>query len=1155
MMPNGSRSKKEWLYLCLSTHLVRVTAAMFVAMLASSTVQSQSPDVPKEESPGTLVSNDPAKNEPQGRQGGANSVTVIAKNRKISDVIHDIVSQAKLQALYDKYNVLFDRRITVRVTKAEVMDAFATVLEGTGLVAKLTSDGETVMIRQQAAPFVAERISQAVGNVSGKVIDSITRKGIGGATVAIAGTKLTGITTADGQFTIRNVPLGNHTITVKCFGYKSTSSSTSVTTDVSKPLSIMLASMPTALTEVVTTATGTQERVKVGNDIAKINVPEVLKNAPVTTMSELLSNRVPGLIVQKTSGAAGAPSVIRIRGVSSVSLNNDPMIIVDGVVIYSTVSEAQDGSIVPGGLAPSPLDAIDPNSVETIEVMRGPSAAALYGTDAANGIIVVTTKRGQAGPARWRMSTQQGTSSLPGSYPLFYRLWGRDITGKAIPCVSEFNFGIGDFCMMRDSMQSWQVLNDSRTTLFGRGSTQNYSVGIEGGTSAMRYAFTVSTGNVLGYEQMPRAEFQRLEQITGNSLPFWQRRPNGATTESGSSRITVQLNADADVTLTSNIGRQVVRTTPLVEAINRYFLSPDPSDSLITLQRVPGFRDKGEARRVNSLLALNGNWRPYDLMSASGSLGWDRTNRNDDALIRRGDCPTCIGSGNPSPRYWDDLGHYRVNKTASDVISANVRGSLQLLRWWVISGPSTIGFNYKQNTGDGVDIDAKHLAVGGVSFVGADSIRVTGSITDARVAGFYVDQRLTLFNRYYTGFGFRFDRGSGIGSNASAPAYPKLDFSIPLLTNDNGRYGINALRIRTAFGHSGRQPGIEYRLRTFQPQYGVRGGYLGLGTLDSALDIKTIGNTKLRPERSVEWEGGMELSAWNDRVNMTLTGYRKFTHDMIISVDLPLSVYGGGLQQQKNIGNVVNRGVNGSLSARVLETKDIVWSLTGSVYANRNRLVSFSKEMKSSGISALASGASTRGIANVEGYPLNGYWSRPLLAYADADQDGFLSPNEIRVSDSAVFLGSTDPTFDGMLATSLGLFRGRVNLQTTFNIRNGMVQANSAWLGNGLGTARFSKILNDTTVSPISYARVLDGSAFINRTSSVRWDEFSISIVAPERLARFFRGRYLAIALQGQNLRLWTNYSGKDPNVGGGGVDNGQLPPPRTWMLRVDLNR
>ncbi len=1145
----GTKQQNYGTYLIRSRYpFVRVCSGVLLMMATgtiSAVAQGTRVDPPQVSLPLARL---PVQQEKQVQ----NSVNLVLRDSTVGFVVRAIAQRTKGTVVCDIDNPLFSKRISVRIANASIMEAYAIALKGTGLSAEAAPDGRTIMVFPTTERGT-QRSHQKTGNITGRITDSVTKEGIPGVTVGVVGTKISAVTRERGIFSISGISVGIHQLQIKRLGYRSETIDVTVDSSKGTPVLVVLKPAGTTLSEVVTTATGLQERIKVGNDIAKINVQEVLKNAPVTNMSELLTSRVPGVIVQKTSGAAGAPSVIRIRGTSSLMLNNDPIVIVDGIRIYSTVSDPQDGSIIPGGLAPSALDGIDLNSVETVEVLRGPSAAALYGTDAANGIIVVTTRRGQSGPTRWRVSMQQGTSSLPGGYPVLYRLWGRNAEGRPRRCMMI----AANPCEQYDSLISFQILNDKQTTLFGRGHQQEYSVTVDGGAPTIQYSFTLGTRSDLGYEKLPNSEVDRLTRLTGNAIPDWQRRPNSYGVQHGNSTVTIRLSPDADLMLNSTIARQVTRTTPLVNAISRYFDAPDPTDSLVTLYKVPHYRQRGEASRVVSRLGLTSQWRPISNTNFSSTAGWERTTRDDRSLLRRGDCPTCSVGSLLSHSPQNDSGAYQSMRGTGDVISLDTKASIRLLDWWKLSGPTTIGLQYQQSRGASIGVNAVALPTGGTSFVGAEEITTTGQTDDRRVAGMFIDQRLSIFNKIHTGFAVRMDKGSGLGVATGAPKFPKLDFSIPIVTNENEWRQISMLRLRVAYGHAGVQPGITSRLRTFKPILTASNNSI------PGLDISTLGNTKLRPERSVEFEGGMDLGLWSDRIELNISGYRKATHDLLISVLVPPSV-AGGMEQQKNIGDVLNTGMNAQIVGTVLETPALQWRIYANSATNQNRLVRFSQEMQGSSSSSVSiQGGTIGGRLNVVGYPLNGTWVRPLISFYDVNGDGVLAMDELRFSDSVAYLGSGSPKFDGSFGTSVSLLNGRVTVNTAFNYQVGNVQTNSNMLrglvSDGSGTGGHLRIINDTLSSMNDRASILSGNAFMKSVSSLRWQNLSISTRVPQRFSRLLKSGNMVVALQGSNLRLWSSYSGKDPNVRQQGteeiVDNGQLPPSRMWVLRIDLGR
>ena len=227
-----------------------------------------------------------------------------------------------------------------------------------------------------------------------------------------------------GRFTLKAVPLGKQVLSARLFGYHPIDRTVTVVDSIRSMVNIVMVPVPTVLSGVVTTATGLQRKIEVGNDITSINVDSIRQVAPITSVTDLLETRVPGLTVLHSSGVPGDPSRLRLRGVGSPTLNNDPIVVIDGIRVYASQSDTRNNNLAPaltggsgavhGYAAPSPLDQIDPSSIETIEVFKGPSASALYGSDAANGVIIITTKSGRAGPVHWSSNLGQGVNWLPG---------------------------------------------------------------------------------------------------------------------------------------------------------------------------------------------------------------------------------------------------------------------------------------------------------------------------------------------------------------------------------------------------------------------------------------------------------------------------------------------------------------------------------------------------------------------------------------------------------------------------------------------------------------------------------------------------------------------------------------------------------------------
>ena len=347
-------------------------------------------------------------------------------------------------------------------------------------------------------------LADSSGVVAGRVTDSTSGQGLVGATVKVQGSSLSSITSDSGRFTLTGVPLGKQVLTVRLFGFKPATHVVMVADSGRTPVHITLVPVATVLSGVVTTASGLQRKIEVGNDITTLNVDSIRQVAPITSVTDLLETRVPGLTVMHTSGVPGDPSRLRLRGAGSASLNNDPILIVDGIRAYAAQSDGRNDNLANKNFAaPSPLDQIDPSSIETIEVFKGPSASALYGSDAAAGVIVITTKHGRAGPTHWDLILGQGLNYLPGTYPLNYYRFG----------VGYGVCGWTNYTCHTDSVVAFQALTNPQYTLFSQGRDQTENLTISGGVPTLTYSLRWKFRGELRLSQPPGDRATAIQQV------------------------------------------------------------------------------------------------------------------------------------------------------------------------------------------------------------------------------------------------------------------------------------------------------------------------------------------------------------------------------------------------------------------------------------------------------------------------------------------------------------------------------------------------------------------------------------------------------------------------------------------------------------------
>src|SRR3989442_11620842 len=377
------------------------------------------------------------------------------------------------------------------------------------------------------------------GTITGQVTDQSNGQPLVGARVTVVGTSLVTTSRAEGRYQIANVPAGQVTVRATLIGYAAASRSTTVAPGETATADLMLVLSPYSLDEVVVTATGEQAKKQIGNVINTIRADTLVMTRPIDNMNDLINAKAPG--VQSLAGnLTGAGARVRIRGTNSLSLNNEPLYIIDGVPMTSGNRPDAASTIGIGGTNPSRVDDINPEEIETIDVIKGPSAAALYGTAASTGVIIINTRRGEPGPARWNVYAEQGFIKDYNDYPTAYRAWRTTPTASTpsngVQCL--LTQGAAGTCS-QDSVTSFNLFQDPAASPNATGYRNRYGVQVSGGTDVSRDFVSGEWENEVSQLKMPPFAVDSLLAIRPISeVPFEQLRPNARR------RVSLRVNAD-----------------------------------------------------------------------------------------------------------------------------------------------------------------------------------------------------------------------------------------------------------------------------------------------------------------------------------------------------------------------------------------------------------------------------------------------------------------------------------------------------------------------------------------------------------------------------------------------------------------------------------
>ncbi len=993
--------------------------------------------------------------------------------------------------------------------------------------------------------------------VVGRVTDAETGQAVAEVQIVVVGTNKSAFTNAEGRYVLRGVAAGNVTLRAMRLGYADATQEVSVAAGQSASADFRMTPTPVALTGMVITATGQQRRVEVGNAIARVEAAGVVQTRAVTNMNDLLLARSPGVIVAPGT-ATGQAGRVRIRGLSSLSLSRDPIYVIDGVRMESS---SNSFSISVGGTRTSRVGDINPEEIESMEVVKGPSAATLYGTDAANGVIVITTKRGTAGRPQWTYYTEQTAMREQGDYPTAYRGWRS--TSRANNTINCTLSQVARGACVQDSLTSYNLHKDPESTPYGTGYRQQHGLQVRGGSETIRYFLHGEWEDENGTLKVP--EFEKRYMAAHNlSLSDHQENQDRLRKITFRANVNVSLTDALDLAISSGFITQDLRLPQADDSgtagvTGNTYGGPgfkyNINSAGDTLYGWREFTPKNIYQRENVqeieryINSINTNWRPTSWLAVRGNVGLDFISRHDWRICRFEECTHAtyrLGFKNENRHnfynYTVDLGGTATRRINDETESQ-----------------TSIGVQFYRNLFVGNYASGSTLPPGGQT-VSSAAVR-TGSetTTESRTLGAYLEQRISWRDRLFMTGAVRSDRNSAFGADFKTVFYPKLSVSWLLSEEDFFRAPdwVNQLRLRMAYGASGVQPGT-----TAAVQYYGTTRFLGESGEQTGLVYSAVGNANLKPERSSEIEVGFDASMFEGRLSTEITYYNKQSKDALISRVLPPSL-GASSSRYENLGKVSNKGLEALIEGTLLRTDALEWRMMLNASMNENKLESLG------GLPTIVSSSRTQ---QREGYPINGYWARALVSHEDKDGNGIITYNkdqaksEIVVTDTAVYLGRAQPKYEAALTNGFSLRNGQIRLDAMFDYKGGHLLYNNTERIRCASRVNCQAIYDPNT--PLwKQARAMmvrehpsrSVAGFLEKADFVRFREMSLTLSPPSDLfGSFMGGRTLTVTMAARNLAVWTDYTGVDPEAYFGSNTDGtsefqSFGPKRYYTLRFSL--
>jgi TonB-linked SusC/RagA family outer membrane protein len=1091
-------------------------------------------------------------------------VTIHAQNAELKTVLKNIEDQADVKFAYSQKTIRAERLVNINISRQKLSEALLVLLEPLNVSYEIASGrilltiNKPVNLDAPQQPAVENTPGSNLATVSGKVIDD-SNVGLPGVSVVLKGTQRGTTTDKDGEFQIE-VPDKSGAVLVFSFvGYVMQELEIGNQTSVS----VTMKPENKSLEEVVVVGYGTVKKSDLTGSVSSIK-GDAIREMPVTSVDQAIQSRAPGVQVTQSSGAPGGGISIRVRGANSINSGSEPLYVIDGFPMYP-----DNGALgTSGNRQPSnAMATINPNEIESIEILKDASATSIYGSRGANGVILITTKRGKEGQSRVEYDGSYSFQKIAREIDV---LNGADYA-RYINLLEKSQGGSPRFTDERINQIGagtdwWDVV--SRT-----GGLSNHQLSFTGGTKGTRYAFV---GNYLdnkgiiqntnfkryGFRMNLDNDFLNGKATLSNSWSYNRSTSSNVPTDRGGPGgiVISALGLDPTGTVYDQNGNyqyssydQRFLTNPLAEALEGY--------------------DRDFTNRLFGTSALTFNI--MDGLKFRTSLGVDVVNASRTTFYNSF---TYLGRQNGRELQ-------KANRNSANLLNENIL----TYNKQVAAGHNldvTLGYTYQKelnrfeaNATRGLpsdDISAVNMQNGSRPLV-PSSGRVEWELMSMLGRINY-----NMKDRYLMTVTLRRDGSSKFGPNNKWATFPSAAIGWRVVNEEffkNSKLGsiFDDFKLRGSYGLTGNSQIPVYRSVAGLVSYNYVFG--ATPTLVSGYGPNRISNSNLKWESTSMLNVGMDVAFLNNRLTLTVDAFKNKTTDLLLDVSIPQSTGFGTVML--NSGSLTNRGLEFASSYKLLTTNSLTWDISGNVSILRNKIVDLGKSTPffsnstSSHLGVLGSWVEAGNSIGVwRGYNYVGLFQsdeegRSFSAragypkYEDVNGDGKYTTDDFKI------IGDPNPKLTWGFNTSvkymnfdLGIFLRGVHGNKVRNLQQSEM-ADGVQKINQIGT-----ILEDswTPENPNASRPVIDGrrdfisfrrsSFFIQDGSFIRLQNLSLGYTVPVKNKVVRSARIYA---SGQNLFLITKYKGFDPEVNNQGQNNLNRGDdydayPRAKMFTVGVN-
>ena len=979
----------------------------------------------------------------------------------------------------------------------------------------------------------------AQGTITGRAVEGATQRPLADVQVSVVGTQRGAITNEQGDYRIVGITPGTVTVRAQRIGFAPVTQSAVVTAGGSVTANFVLNATAIQIDEVVVTATGeTQRKRESGNTVATVT-PTTERLATTTNIAEVLQASAPGVYVNSPGGTQGSANRIRIRGASSLSLSNEPLLIIDGVRASNEI--AGTGTISVGGQNTSRLNDINPDDIEAIEVIKGPAASALYGTAGANGVIQIRTKRGRAGKTRWTVYGEGGQQKDVQDYPSNFATVGTATNGtRTTGCTLDAQ--TRRVCTPKpDSVVSHNPIEATQPYITGK--TSSIGASVSGGGDIASYFVSGDYDDDQGIFEPNN--FQRWSTRLNLTGQFRENISAQLSTSYMGSRLEFPQN---DNNVLGILGGGLLGSA-FDDSVSRGYLAGQTPQDLYAIDV-----HENVERFVGSAPIV---WQVTPWLTANATGGVDFFNRRNKQTIPPNEVN--FGALPEGQRNANSVDIWNYTANGSATAAFNITPTLR--------STTTGGVQYTREYIEGVRAQGAKLLGGTGSLQGASARFTVGETnTDNRTYGGLISEQLAWRDRLFFTAALRTDRNSAFGEDFGWVTYPAASLSYVISDEDffPETNLLSTLRLRAAYGESGKQPNFRDAITFFNTQTVTLAG-----SDQPGITVGGTGNPDLEPEVSQEIEGGFEAGFFSSRVGLEVTYYSKKSQNLLIARPLPPSL-GLTTTQFANLGESTNKGWEVMLRGQVVDTKNVKFDFTATYAGNKTQLTDIGKLPTGDDIPPIVFGNQR----HVEGKPLGGYWDE-VYKYTDKNSDGIISrvncPGQTQVAGgpecemelgALSYLGQPLPTREISFAPRLLLFDW-LQLSALVDHKGGFAVFNNTFrfrcnFGNCREAHDPTSSLEDQAAS---IGQLMNTDAgYVTDGTFTKLREVAATFTAPQQWASRMRAEGVTFTLAARNLATWTDYKGFDPEVNSqpgsnfGTSDFLTQAPLRMWTARLSLS-